>query len=458
MVTVNALPATVTGAASALCYGTALTATFSNTLGANETINIYEDAALTIPASPASVNTGSWTSDDTYTTTTSIWAIIVNSDTSCKSLTALELVFSLNQTDTDGDGLTDCEETTGMDDPATTVVPTGVTSATDPCDPAQVAGYTGYDATNTIWAAADCDADGVINATEVANSTDPYNTDSDADGVTDGDEATNGTDPLNPDTDSDTISDGDEATDGTDPLNGCDSIGGTPPDITVCDTDGDGLSNDEEAALGTDPNNPDSDDDGINDGQEVLDNTNPLEDCDSLNGTALGTSDCDADGLTNDEETTGVDDPSTAANPNGEITDPNNMDSDGDRISDGQEALDETDPNDSCDSVGGTPAPGAACDISIESDLLLPSNGGVFKIVNIELFPNNTVRIFNRWGVVVFEADGYDNTSNTFRGTSKGRVTLKQNEELPVGVYYYVINYDVNGTGQSKTGYLYINR
>jgi len=52
------------------------------------------------------------------------------------------------------------------------------TAPSDPCVPAQSSGYTGYDATNAIWAAADCDSDGTNNGTEVTNSTDPYVADS----------------------------------------------------------------------------------------------------------------------------------------------------------------------------------------------------------------------------------------------------------------------------------------
>ena len=36
-----------------------------------------------------------------------------------------------------------------------------------------------------------------------------------------------------------------------------------------CGSDSDGLSNAQEATLGTDPNDPDSDNDGIDDGDEV---------------------------------------------------------------------------------------------------------------------------------------------------------------------------------------------
>jgi ribosomal protein L21E len=217
--------------------------------------------------------------------------------------------------------------------------------------------------------------------------------------------------------------------------------------ITITnDYDNDGLTNDEENALGTDPYDPDSDDDGINDGQEVIDNTNPLDDCDSIGGTPLDTSDCDEDGLTNEEEYNIG-------------TDPDNPDTDGDGINDGAEVIDNTDPLDACDSNGGTPPAGVACDIIIVSDLVTPnSNQGVFLIENIEAFPDNSVEIFNRWGVKVFSAKTYNNSSNSFSGEANGRVTLNANEQLPTGTYFYVIKYVKNDEVKQKSGYLYLNR
>jgi hypothetical protein len=291
--------------------------------------------------------------------------------------------------------------------------------------------------------------------------------DTDNDGLTNNEEATLGTDPNNPDTDGDSIIDGQEVnTDTTDPLNDCDSVGGTPLGTSDCDgdelttdeevalgtdpnnpdSDNDGLTDSEEVDLGTDPNNPDTDGDGITDGQEVTDGTNPLVDCDSIGGTPLGTSDCDLDGLTGDEEATLG-------------TDPKNEDTDGDGINDGQEVIDGTNPLDGCSSNGGTPPTDAACDISIESDLINPNtNSGVFTINNIESFPNNTVRVYNRWGILVFETNGYDNNGNAFRGISNGRVTIKKNDELPVGVYFYIIDYTNDQQARTMNGYLYINR
>ncbi|MBU2996837.1 hypothetical protein KO500_10345, partial [Cellulophaga baltica] len=71
------------------------------------------------------------------------------------------------------------------------------TDPLNPCDPTQVAGYTGYDSTNALWLAADCDGDGITNGTEFTNGTDPYNKDTDGDGVPDATD-TDGLDPCSP--------------------------------------------------------------------------------------------------------------------------------------------------------------------------------------------------------------------------------------------------------------------
>ncbi|WP_211285301.1 T9SS type B sorting domain-containing protein, partial [Capnocytophaga canimorsus] len=75
--------------------------------------------------------------------------------------------------------------------------------------------------------------------------------------------------------------------------------------------------------------------------------------------------------------------------------------------------------------------------ISINDD----GSNDVFYIKGIEGYPNNTVRIYNRWGVKVFEAHGYNNTTKAFRGISNGRVTVDVDKKLPQGTYYYVLEY-----------------
>jgi gliding motility-associated-like protein len=54
----------------------------------------------------------------------------------------------------------------------------------------------------------------------------------------------------------------------------------------------------------------------------------------------------------------------------------------------------------------------------------------VFYIANIEEYPNNNLKIFNRWGNKVFEIDSY---KNQWRGTWNG------NRDLPDGTYYYLL-------------------
>ena len=82
-----------------------------------------------------------------------------------------------------------------------------------------------------------------------------------------------------------------------------------------------------------------------------------------------------------------------------------------------------------------------------------------FRIGNINKYPNNNLTIFNRWGVEVYSKDGYnENPDEGFRGKSNGRVTIKEESRLPVGTYFYILNYEDSGVQKSKSGYLYINR
>jgi len=64
----------------------------------------------------------------------------------------------------------------------------------------------------------DSDGDGLCDAQEKADGTDPENADTDGDGISDADEGFWGTDPTNADTDGDGIFDGDEIQLGTDPM------------------------------------------------------------------------------------------------------------------------------------------------------------------------------------------------------------------------------------------------
>ena len=62
-----------------------------------------------------------------------------------------------------------------------------------------------------------------------------------------------------------------------------------------------------------------------------------------------------------------------------------------------------------------------------------PNSDGVndvWVIDNIQLFKNNVVEVYNRWGELLFRSVGY---TTPWDGRFNG-------QELPVGTYYYVID------------------
>ncbi|RIA10382.1 gliding motility-associated-like protein [Flavobacteriaceae bacterium MAR_2010_72] len=326
--------------------------------------------------------------------------------------------------DCDGDGVSNGDEATNGTDPYSNVDTDGDglpddfeiangTDETNPCDPSQLPSYTGYDATNAIWQAADCDGDGVNNGDEVNNGTNPYlNTDTDGDGLPDdfeinngsdetnpcdpvqaagytgydaanaiwqaadcdgdgvsnGDEVTNGTDPyaVSSDTDGDGIDDDNEINNGSDETNPCDPVqaaGYTGYDATnanwqAADCDGDGVNNGDEVTNGTDPYavSGDTDGDGIDDDNEInngSDETNPCDPVQAAGYTGYDATnaiwqaaDCDGDGVNNGDEVTNGTDPYTVSG-----------DTDGDGIDDDNEinnGSDETNPCDPVQSAGYT--------------------------------------------------------------------------------------------------------
>lgn len=258
-----------------------------------------------------------------------------------------------NDADTDGDGLRDGDEIALGTNPLDTDTDDGGTEdgtevLADGTDPT----VQGDDA------AFDLDNDGLSNAQEGALGTDPADPDSDNDGIDDGDEVGNDavlnlgdTNPLDADTDNDGLSDGDEVlgadalpnsgdeTDPLDPDSDADGLNdglesGVTTPVAAGTSDGNntpfagtdtGSPNfvaDTEPGTTTDPTDPDTDNDGLQDGVE----------------------DSNGDGATGPVVIGG-----TGTSGSGE-TDPNNRDSDGDGLSDGNES----DGNGVLDGIGAT--------------------------------------------------------------------------------------------------------
>ncbi|WP_310594199.1 gliding motility-associated C-terminal domain-containing protein [Flavobacterium sp.] len=245
--------------------------------------------------------------------------------------------------------------------------------------------------TITVWNTADCDNDGVTNAQELLDGTNPLNPDSDGDGVIDGTEKVDGTDakdgckfvlahqtvttsttwntadcdgdgtsnrqeilnhtdPLVGDTDGDGVLDPQELLDGTSRTDACQFVLAhqtlTPSTAwNTADCDADGVTNAQEVVDGTDPLKADTDGDGVKDGTEKTDGTSATNSCQFVlahqtltPSTAWNTADCDADGVTNAQEVV-------------DGTDPLKADTDGDGVKDGTEKTDGTDSKDACQFV-----------------------------------------------------------------------------------------------------------
>ena len=319
-------------------------------------------------------------------------------------------------TDTDGDGLTDCEEVNGLgyDDPSTVGVAIEVTSTDDPCD--VLPSETGAEPVtlNAIWSTADCDGDGVTNGDEYLDGTDYF------------DECSfifisiTTTVSSTADCDGDGVSNSDEASDSTDSQDDCDFVSTS---IT--------LSISSEA---------DCDGDGVLNSNEISDDTDPFDDCSFL--------------------TSSISETITA-----------NVDCDGDAVSNAVEYSDGTDPFDECDFESESVD---LVNFSIERTTNCIESSNPLKVYNtinpngdnlndflviegVEETSYNHIEIFNRWGTKVFETEDYQEEANRFYGISDGDLTISDSEYLPAGTYYYILKYTLDGVEYDQIGYLYIN-
>jgi len=186
----------------------------------------------------------------------------------------------------------------------------------------------------------------------------------------------------------------------------------------------------------------DKDLDGLDDGYEgdtqIDDDVNDEID-DPYNDLPNTDGDGESDYRDIDDDNDGVDTINEDTNGDGNYA---NDDSDGDGIPD---YLDRPDPE----------------EIEI-FNVITPNGDGIhdtLTISGLENYPVNNIRIYNRWGVLVYTTSAYDTAGNVFDGTSTGRVTVQVDNKLPVGTYFYILNYeDETGNSKSLSGYLYLNR
>ena len=119
---------------------------------------------------------------------------------------------------------------------------------------------------------------------------------------------------------------------------------------------------------------------------------------------------------------------------------------------------DTSDPD--CVAVGGLPTVDPCSDQpipTVANELVTPNlPGAIFKIEGLEPYKNQ-VTIYNRNGIKVFETIDYDNRANYFHGRANTDLVVRSGENLPFGVYFYVITYQDGNVQRTVNGYLQVN-
>ena len=207
---------------------------------------------------------------------------------------------------------------------------------------------------------ADEEPDGLSNLKEWQNLTHPKIADTDSDGLDDGEEInTHSTDPTKKDTDDDGYNDKFEVDNlafNFDPL----------VDDSSEDPDNDGLDNAAELVHSTNAIDPDTDNDTINDGDEVSGALNPYT------GDIIGVAPGDpTNPLNPDSDGDIIDDFAEIDNANGFITNPNNADTDSDTAPDNAELVNGSDPT---DGASLPPVPGGLISVDFQGS----SEGAAF--------------------------------------------------------------------------------
>jgi gliding motility-associated-like protein len=102
--------------------------------------------------------------------------------------------------------------------------------------------------------------------------------------------------------------------------------------------------------------------------------------------------------------------------------------------------------------IGKTETPALAEDGIQVHQGVSPNGDGVndfLMIDNISQYPDNKLSIMNRNGQMIYEAQGYDNSSKVFDGHSNKNGQM----QLP-GTYFYSLDYTVSGVVKHKTGFI----
>jgi gliding motility-associated-like protein len=240
------------------------------------------------------------------------------------------------------------------------------------------------------------------------------------------------------------------------------------PDYLDLDSDGDGVSDLRESGSGA----ADTNNDGVIDGSDIGSGTNGLfdgleETADNgiLNYTPTDTDtngipdfqdlDDDGDGVYTADEDINTDEDATNDDTDADGV-PNYLDPDDD--DDGIPTIDEFFLD--CDE-DNIPDHLDLTNCNIIPNAFSPNGDGIndtFLVQQLADYLDFKLEIFNRWGTKVYN---YSNNGKTnpdwWNGFSSAKLTFNNSKALPVGTYYYIIDYN-NGIRKPIAGWVYLNR
>ena len=265
-----------------------------------------------------------------------------------------------------------------------------------------------------------CDVIGECSSAVVAIVVKAIDTDLDDDGISNIDEGNADTDGDGIPDDEDLDSDNDKIPDKIE--GNVDTDGDGIPDYKDTDSDNDGIDDKTEGS-------DDTDNDGIPDNMDTDSDNDGIPDLDE------GNIDTDGDGIPNYKD----------------------EDSDNDGFTDKDE-IDRADIYADCDEDGiPNYLDTKRCDVVVSKGFSPNGDGenDYWEINGIEEYVDNHVKVFNRWGNLVFELERYNNDQAAWFGQSEGALVLGKTE-VPDGTYFYMIS--LGDGNKPLNGYVIVKR
>ena len=84
-----------------------------------------------------------------------------------------------------------------------------------------------------------------------------------------------------------------------------------------------------------------------------------------------------------------------------------------------------------------------------------PNNDGIndcWNVRGINAFPNNSVKIYNRWNTLVYDKEDY---RSGWCGQNENGISYGDGE-LPEGTYFYIL--DFGDGSEPRNGFIYLKR